>query len=61
ATATRRTKSFLSNEALERYLSEEEDFLNAVNEGLKDAEAGRVSSLEVVQAAMHKAITKASK
>lgn len=42
AAATRRSKSFLSNEALERYLAEEEAFIASVERGLADAEAGRV-------------------
>lgn len=42
AAATRRSKSFLSNEALERYLADEEAFIASVERGLADAEAGRV-------------------
>ena len=42
AAATRRSKSFLTNDAVERYLAEEEAFLAAVESGLQDAEAGRV-------------------
>lgn len=42
AQITRRSKSFLTNEAVERYLAEEEEFIAAVNEGAADADAGRV-------------------
>lgn len=44
AQVTRRSKSYLTNEAVERYLAEEEAFVAAVHEGIEDAEAGRVSS-----------------
>lgn len=44
AAATRRSKSYLSNEALERYLIEEEDFITSVTRGLADSKAGRVHS-----------------
>lgn len=39
---TRRSKSFLTNEAVERYLAEEEAFVAAVEEGIAEAEDGRV-------------------
>lgn len=42
AAATRRSKSFLANEAVERYLSEEEAFIAAVEEGTTQANAGEV-------------------
>jgi len=41
ASLTRRSKSFLANEALERYLAEEEAFVASVQRGIADAEAGR--------------------
>lgn len=37
---TRRSKSFLTNEAVERYLAEEEDFIRDVEAGIAEAEAG---------------------
>lgn len=46
ATATRRSKSYLANEAVERYLSEEEAFIAAVEEGITQANAGEVISHE---------------
>ncbi|SFM72653.1 CopG family ribbon-helix-helix protein [Shimia aestuarii] len=42
AMITRRSKSFLTNTAVERYLAEEEAFVAAVEEGLAQAEAGQV-------------------
>lgn len=44
AMVTRRSKSFLANEAIERYLAEEEDFVASVNRGIADANAGRLRS-----------------
>lgn len=42
AELTRRSKSFLTNAAVERYLVEEEAFVAAVEEGLAQADAGQV-------------------
>jgi len=42
ATVTRRSKSFLTNEAVERYLGEEEAFVAAVEAGLAQANAGEL-------------------
>ena len=42
AVHTRRSRSFLANEAVERYLSDEEDFVRAVELGLAQADAGEV-------------------
>lgn len=61
AAATKRSKSYLSNEALERYLAEEEDFIASVREGLADAEAGRVHTLDDVQAVLEQTVKKAAK
>ena len=44
AVATHRSRSYLSNKALERYLAEEEDFIASINRGLVDAKAGRVQT-----------------
>ena len=46
ATLTRRSKSFLTNEAVERYLAEEEAFIAAVEQGLEQADAREVHSHE---------------
>lgn len=40
ASRTRRSKSFLTNEAVERYLAEEEDFIRDVEAGIAEADAG---------------------
>ncbi len=61
ALATNRSKSYLSNEALERYLVEEEEFITSVHEGLADADAGRIHTLNEVETAMEAVITKALK
>ena len=42
ATRTRRSMSFLSNEAVERYLAEEEDFIREVEAGIAAANAGQM-------------------
>lgn len=44
AEVTRRSKSFLTNEAVERYLAEEEAFVASVERGFADADAGRVQT-----------------
>lgn len=41
ATLTRRSKSFLANEAIERYLTEEEAFIASVRQGMADVAEGR--------------------
>lgn len=46
ADATRRSKSFLTNQAVERYLAEEEAFLADVTAGLAEAEAGQLIAHE---------------
>lgn len=48
--ATRRSKSFLAAEAIERYLDEEAAFIAAVSEGLDQADRGEVVSHESVAA-----------
>ena len=42
ANRTRRSMSFLSNEAVERYLAEEEDFIRDVEAGIAAADAGQM-------------------
>ena len=49
AALTRRSKSFLANEAIERYLGEEEAFVASVRRGLADADAGRMRSTDEVR------------
>lgn len=41
AKATRRSKSFLSNEAIERYVESEEEYIESIRQGMKDIEEGR--------------------
>ena len=41
AKVTRRSKSFLTNVAVEQYLAAEEDFVNSIRQGIEDADAGR--------------------
>ncbi len=42
ATLTRRSKSYLTNEAVARYLDAEEAFVAAVEKGLAEADAGHL-------------------
>jgi predicted transcriptional regulator len=42
AQETRRSKSFLTNVAVERYLAEEEDFIADVKAGLAEADRGEL-------------------
>ena len=56
AQVTRRTKSFLGNEAIERYLAAELDFVAGVNEGLAQAEDGQGISSTDLKADLHAAI-----
>jgi predicted transcriptional regulator len=50
ANRTRRSKSFLTNEAVERYLAEEEDFIQDVELAIAEADAGQVVDHEVAAA-----------
>lgn len=50
ASRTRRSKSFLTNEAVERYLAEEEDFIKDVELGLAEADAGEALDHETAAA-----------
>ena len=40
AKETRRSKSFLANEAIERYLEAEERFVASIKQGIAEADAG---------------------
>lgn len=46
AEVTRRSKSFLTNEAVERYLAAEEEFVGKIMLGIADADAGRTYTTE---------------
>jgi predicted transcriptional regulator len=59
AIITRRSKSFLANEAIERYLQAEEAFVMSVKRGLADADAGKTHTTEKAKARITKAINRA--
>lgn len=46
AKVTDRSRSFLTNEAVLRYLSEEEDFIRDVEAGIAEADAGQLIAHE---------------
>ena len=58
ASATTRSKSFLATEAIEHYLSEEEAFVASVHEGIADADAGRVFTIDQVKTSLAKRLNK---
>lgn len=58
ATATRRSRSFLSNEALTNYLKAEEDFIMSVERGDADRLAGRTYDTDVAKKALDDKINK---
>jgi predicted transcriptional regulator len=58
AIVTRRSKSFLTNEAVQQYLAAEEEFVTVVQEGIADADAGRVFTSAEVKASVHQHIEK---
>lgn len=57
AALTRRSKSFLANEAIERYLAEEEAFVASVHRGIADAEAGRILSTDEARARVRSSVS----
>lgn len=61
ADVTRRPKAFLANEAVDQYLAAEEEFVAAVQEGIADADAGRVLTTAEMKTSLHKYIEKNSK
>lgn len=61
ASVTRRSKSYLANEAIERYLAEEEAFVASVHRGIADAEAGRAVSTDAARARIRSAVGKLAK
>lgn len=60
ATLTRRSKSFLANEAIERYLSEEEAFVKSVRQGMADVAEGRVYDPDEVRARLNEFVAERS-
>jgi|GEM_PF-373576 len=61
ATVTRRSKSFLTNAAVERYLAAEEEFVASVQAGITDAKAGRVYTTSEIKARLHNFISNQDK
>lgn len=57
ASVTRRSKSYLANEAIERYLAEEEDFVASVHRGIADAEAGRLLTTNEARVRIRNAVS----
>jgi len=49
ARLTKRSRGWLINDAVDRYLSYEEWFMKAVEEGIEDVDAGRVVSHDEVK------------
>jgi len=60
ATITRRSKSYLTNVAVEQYLAEEEDFIAHVQAGIADADAGRTLTTEDLKRSLTEHIQKVS-
>ena len=58
ATLTHRSKSFLANEAIERYLKEEEAFVMSVQKGQSDIAAGRVYTTDEMRKHLKKFVSK---
>lgn len=59
AKETRRSKSFLANEAIERYLDAEERFVTSINKGLAETDAGKGSTtVEILERASQKYLGK---
>ena len=59
AALTRRSRSFLAAEALDRYLGEELAIVDGIIAGLEDADAGRVVAHEAVVADLDRIIAQA--
>jgi predicted transcriptional regulator len=61
AKETRRSKSFLSNEAIEEFVAAEEQELAAIREGLEDMREGRTISHEEALRRLDAAIAQAAR
>lgn len=57
AALTRRSKSFLANEAIERYLEEEEAFVKSVHQGKADLDAGRTYTTDEMRVKLEQSIS----
>ncbi len=53
AKMTRRSKSFLTNEAVEKFLSEEEAFVENVQAGIEDLETGRTMTTDELRTSVY--------
>ena len=60
ATVTRRSKSYLTNVAVEQYLAEEEDFIADIQAGIADADAGRTVTTKELKRSLAAHIKKVS-
>ena len=60
ATVTRRSKSYLTNVAVEQYLAEEEDFIADIQAGIADADAGRTVTAKQLKRSITAHIKKVS-
>ena len=54
AAATRRSKGYLANDAVERYLAEEEAFLADVEAGLNDLDSGQSLTSRELKQSLHR-------
>ena len=61
AKITRRSSSFLTNEAVERYLAAEEEFVASVQSGIEAADAGQVISGADLRKSLHSYIDEGQK
>lgn len=60
ATVTRRSKSYLTNVAVEQYLAGEEDFIADIQAGIDDADAGRTVTTKELKRSLTAHIKKVS-
>ena len=56
--STRRSKSFLANEAIERYVESEEAAIEGIRAGLEDMRAGRLVPHEQAMARLRKSASR---
>lgn len=61
ATLTKRSKSFLTNAAVEQYLAAEEDFIGSVQDGLVAAEEGQFVDSSKLKADLHSRVDQIAK
>lgn len=61
ATVTRRSKSFLTNAAVERYLAAEEEFVASVQAGIAGADAGQSYTTSELKERLNKFISDQAK